>query len=67
MVDMWKYKHAYVGFVYIPARCDWKGFIIINLQKKMLLIYCLINIYVNNSQNHCTKLCSLNLISLIDP
>ncbi len=52
-------------FTFLP-RDDLKSFVIINLHRKMQLI-CLINIYVNNSQNHCITLCSLNLISLIDP
>ncbi len=56
MVEGWKKKHAYVGFVYISAkRCDLKCFVIINFQRKMLLIYCLINIYANNFQNDCIK------------
>ncbi len=60
MVEGWKKKHAYDGFVYIPAKgCDLKSFLIINLQRKMLLIYCLVNHEVTNSQNNCIKLCNL--------
>ncbi len=63
MVEGWKKKNDYVGSVYIPAKgCDLKNFIIINLQRKMLLICDLINIYVSIYQNHCIKLFSLNLI-----
>ncbi len=68
IVEGWIKKHAYVGFVDIPAkRCALKSFVISNIQRKILLIYCLINIYLNNSQNHFIKLCSLNLFSLIYP
>ncbi len=60
MVVEWKKKHVYVGFVYFPAKgCDLKSFVIINLQRKMLLIYCLLKHEVNNSQNNSIKLCSL--------
>ncbi len=49
-VEEWKKKHAYVGFVYFPAKgCDLKSFIIINLQKKMHLIYYLLKHEVTNS------------------
>ncbi len=42
MVEGWKKKHA--RFVYISAKwCDLQSFIVINLQRKMLLIYCLFN------------------------
>ncbi len=60
MVEGWKKKHAYVGFVYIPAKgCDLKSFVIINLQRKILLIYCLLKHEVTNSQNNWVKLHSL--------
>ncbi len=52
MVEGWKNKHAYIGFVYIPAReCDLKSFITFNLQRQILLVCCLINNAVTTSQN----------------
>ncbi len=33
----------------------------------MLLIYCFINIYANNSQNHCTKLLTENIQQVLVP
>ncbi len=60
VVDECKKKHAYNGFVYIPAKgCDLKGLVIINLKRKMLLIYCLLKPEVTNSQNNCIKFCIL--------
>ncbi len=64
MVEGWKKKHAYIGFVYIPAKgCDLKSFIIFNLQRQTLLIDCLINNAVTKLQN--IKVCSYTLFSLI--
>ncbi len=38
MVEVWKKKYAYIGFVYIPAKvCDLKGFTIFKTDAANLL------------------------------
>ncbi len=52
MVEGWKKKHAYIGFIYIPAKgFDLKSFTIFNLRRQTVFFCCLINNAVTKSQD----------------